>query len=71
MIWIREIAGWTLVLVALFLVRTSVLFASDLTSPRLVEAAVVAFSAIGVLRAGVALIRLATAARLCRLDGGE
>ena len=68
MTWFREIAGWVLVLVALYLIRQGLLFAMDLQTPRIVEAAVVSFSGLGVLKAGVLLIRLSTAARVCRLD---
>lgn len=64
MFWIREVAGWLLVVFAVFLIRTGLLFALDLQTPRLVEAAVVSLTGIGVLKAGVLLIRISTAARL-------
>ncbi len=64
----REIAGWGLVLFALLLIRTGLIFAMDLTSPRLVESAVVSITGLGVLRSGILLIRISTAARICRLD---
>lgn len=69
MAWVREIAGWILVVVALYLIRTSLQFAMDLETPRIFEAAVTMFGGLGVLRAGVLLLRIATAARVCRLDG--
>jgi hypothetical protein len=64
----REIAGWALVLFAVFLLRTGLLFVMDLETPRIVEAAVVVFAGLGVLRAGILLIRISTAARVCQLD---
>lgn len=63
--WIREIAGWILVVIALVLVRLGVDFVSDPSSPRIVEAGVIMFAALGLLRFGVLLIRISTAARIC------
>ncbi len=68
MFWIREIAGWVLVLVSLYMLRLGLTFAMDLDSPRIVEAAVVVFAGLGVLRAGIMLVRISTAAHICRLD---
>ena len=62
--WIREIAGWILVLVALALVRLGVEYVSDFSSPRIVEAGVVLFTAMGIMRVGILLIRVSTAARI-------
>lgn len=39
-----------------------------LETPRIFEAAVTMVSGLGVLRAGVLVVRIATAARVCRLD---
>jgi len=64
----REIAGWALVLFALYLLRMGLLFVMDLQTPRIVEAAVVMFAGLGVLRAGIMLVRISTAARVCQLD---
>lgn len=64
MTWIREIAGWLLVVLSLYLIRIGLLFVLDLQNPRIVESAVVFFAALGVLRAGVLLIRVSTAARV-------
>jgi hypothetical protein len=66
--WIREMAGWVLVLFSLYILRASLVFLMDLQSPRIVEAAVLAFVGLGVLRAGIMLVRISTAARVCRLD---
>ena len=68
MFWIRELAGWGLVLFALYLIRIGLVFIMDLENPRIVESAVASITGIGVLRAGVWLIRVSTAARLCRFD---
>jgi hypothetical protein len=43
-------------------------FAMNTTEPKIVEASVVLFAAMGVLRAGILLIRISTAARICRID---
>jgi hypothetical protein len=68
MFWVREIAGWLLVLMALYLIRTALVFVADLDTPRLVEAGVLVLAGLGVLRAGILLIRISTAARICRFD---
>ena len=62
--WLREIAGWLLVLVALYMLRIGLVFLSDINSPRIIESAVVMLSALGVMRCGVLLVRVSTAARL-------
>jgi hypothetical protein len=64
--WLRELAGWGLILVALYLVRTGLVFISDMQNPRIVESAVVMLTALGILRAGVLLIRISTAARVAK-----
>jgi hypothetical protein len=68
MFWIREIAGWALVIFAIVLVQTGLGYLSNLDRPKVVEAGVVMLGALGVLRAGVFLIRISTAARICRAD---
>lgn len=64
----REIAGWLLVLFAVYLLRMGLLFVMDIQTPRIVEAGVVVIAGLGVLRAGILLIRISTAARVCQLD---
>jgi hypothetical protein len=64
----REIAGWVLLLIGVYLLRMGLLFVMDLQAPRIVESAVVSFAGLGVLRAGILLIRISTAARICQLD---
>ena len=68
MFWAREIVGWLLVLFSLYLLRAGLLFVMDLQTPRIVESAVVVFAGLGVLRAGIMLVRISTAARVCQLD---
>lgn len=68
MFWIREIVGWVLVATALIVMRMGLNFALSSESPRIVEASVVIFASLGLLRAGILLIRISTAARICKLD---
>ncbi len=68
MFWIREIAGWALVIFALVLIQTGLGYLSNLERPKVVEAGVVMLGALGLLRAGVLLIRISTAARISRSD---
>ena len=62
--WVREIAGWLLVLVSLYMLRIGLVFLSDINSPRIIESAVVMLAGLGVMRCGVLLVRVSTAARL-------
>lgn len=62
--WIREIAGWLLVVLSLYLLRTGLVYVSDLESPKIIEASIIMFAALGVLRAGILLIRISTTARI-------
>lgn len=64
----REIGGWALVLFAVYLFRMGLLFVMDLQTPRIFEAAVVVIAGLGVLRAGILLVRISTAARIFQLD---
>jgi len=64
--WVREIAGWLLVLVSLYMLRIGLAFLSDINSPRIIESAVVMLSGLGVMRCGVLLVRVSTAARIIR-----
>jgi hypothetical protein len=66
--WIREIAGWILVAAGLIVMRIGLNFALAADSPKIVEASVVIFASLGLLRAGVLLVRISTAARICKLD---
>jgi len=64
--WVREIAGWILILVSLYLIRMGFLFVSDLNNPKIIEAAVVVVGGIAVLKAGTLLVRLSTIARIAQ-----
>lgn len=68
MFWIREIAGWALVVFALALIQTGLTYVTNLDRPKVVEAAVIMIVGLGVLRAGILLIRISTAVRICRTD---
>ena len=63
--WIREIVGWALVVAALFLIRLGVSYVADPEAPRIIEASVIMFAAMGLVRMGILLIRVSTAARIC------
>ncbi|MEZ6123042.1 MAG: hypothetical protein R3C49_07690 [Planctomycetaceae bacterium] len=63
--WIREIAGWLLVVLSLIMVRLATTYVASPESPRIVEASVVMFGAMVILRMGILLIRISTAARIC------
>ena len=64
--WFREIAGWLLILVSLFMLRIGLVYLNDNNSPRVIESGVVMLAGLGVMRCGVLLVRISTAARLCR-----
>ena len=66
--WMREIAGWALVVLSLVMFWIGLTFVTDLESPRIVEAGVIIFAGAALLRAGILLIRISTAARICRAD---
>ena len=63
--WAREIAGWLLIMVALYMLRIGLVFLNDIQNPRIIESAVVMLTALGVMRSGVLLVRVSTAARIC------
>lgn len=64
--WIREIGGWALILIALYLIWIGLGFISNMQSPKIFEAAVIMLTGLGILRAGILLIRLSTASRLSK-----
>ena len=68
MFWIREVAGWVLVVIALVLIQMGLAYVANPERPKVVEAAVIMLVGLGVLRAGILLIRISTAARICRTD---
>lgn len=68
MFWFREIAGWALVVFALVMLYIGLGYVTNLERPKVVEATAIMFAALGVMRAGIMLIRLSTAARICQAD---
>jgi hypothetical protein len=64
--WAREIAGWLLIVVSLYMLRIGLVYLNRLESPAIVESGVVMLAALGVMRCGVLLVRVSTAARLSR-----
>jgi len=68
MFWIREIAGWVLVVFALVLIQMGLSYVANPERPKVVEAAVIMIVGLGVMKAGILLIRMSTAARICRTD---
>ncbi len=62
--WVREIAGWLLVLIGLFVfwVSLSMLLANP---PRLLEVGPTIFIGFIVFRGGIHLLKVAMAARVC------
>ena len=68
MFWLREIAGWGLVALSLVVLHIGLGFAMNTEKPKIVEASVVLFASLGFLRAGILLIRISTAARICRME---
>ena len=50
------------------LIQTGLTYVTNLDRPKVVEAAVIMIVGLGVLRAGILLIRISTAARICRTD---
>ncbi len=65
--WIREIAGWCLVLIGLyiFLVVFANLLAPPPSQPRIFEAPIVVVIGVVVFRGGIHLLKVAVAARVC------
>jgi len=68
MFWLREIFGWILVAVALVVLRIGIKLALNTEDTKIVEASMVLFASIGILRAGILLIRISTTARICQID---
>jgi hypothetical protein len=59
--WIREFVGWGLIALAMIMVRFVFIFVSN---RQVVEAGVIGLILMAVLRAGILLIRISTAARV-------
>jgi len=61
--WLREVAGWLLILCGLWLMGIVIEFCQ---SRWILEAAIVAVLAVFVFRGGIHLLKVAVAARICR-----
>ncbi|MEP3478899.1 MAG: hypothetical protein ABJZ55_06605 [Fuerstiella sp.] len=61
---LREVAGWLLVVAAFYLLSLAVGFLENPETPQIAEASVTVFAALGVMRMGILLIRISTAARI-------
>ncbi len=62
-VWVREVAGWSLVLLGLILFGEACLF---VINKRLFSAGPFLFAGFVIFRGGLHLIKVATAARACR-----
>lgn len=63
--WLRELTGWALLILGLFLLRLGIAYISNAEEPQIIEGGVVIFASGTVLRIAVLLIRVSTAARIC------
>ncbi len=63
--WIREIAGWLLVLLSLWVLSIGLQYVQN---RQIVEAGVVAVIGLGIMRSGILLVRVSTAARVAMRD---
>ncbi len=70
--WLREIAGWALALLGVWLIWNGVreLQSYDV-DPRMIEGSVLCATGVMALRMGVFLIRVATAARIVMVPKGK
>lgn len=62
-IWVREVAGWALVLLGIVLFGEACLF---VINKRIFSAGPFLFAAFVIFRGGLHLVKVATAARACR-----
>ena len=66
-VWVREVAGWALVLLGLILLGEACLF---VINKRIFSAGPFLFAGFVVFRGGLHLVKVATAARACRDAAG-
>ncbi len=69
--WFREITGWLLLLGSLAVLWLALTTVMNPESPKIVEAAVILAAALGLMRTGLLLIRLSTAARLSAIQQSD
>jgi hypothetical protein len=66
--WFRELIGWALLAVALYLISIALQFVE---TRKVIEASVVVFASLTVMRAGILLIRMNTVARITQQNTPE
>jgi len=66
--WFREFIGWALLAVALYLISIALQFVE---TRKVIEASVVVFASLTVMRAGILLIRMNTVARITQQSTPE
>ena len=66
--WFREVIGWALLAAALYLITIALRFVID---RQVMEASIVVFASLAVMRAAVLLIRMNTAARISQQSDRE
>ncbi len=69
--WLREITGWLFLLGSLVVLWFALTTVMNPGSPKIVEAAVILGAALGLMRTGLLLIRLSTAARLSSIQQAD
>ena len=62
--WIREAAGWLLIGLSLYMIWLGMSYVTNLNEPKIIEASILNIAALGVLRAGILLIRVSTTSRV-------
>jgi hypothetical protein len=65
--WIREIAGWLLVIAGVYIltIALAVLLVPSPTPPKIIEAPGIIFVGFVIFRGGIHLLKVAVAARVC------
>lgn len=66
--WFREFIGWALLAIALYLISIALQFVD---TRKVIEASVVVFASLTVMRAGILLIRMNTVARITQQNTPE
>lgn len=66
--WFREFIGWALLAVALYLISIALQFVE---TRKVIEASVIVFASLTIMRAGILLIRMNTVARITQQNTPE